>query len=50
LRNLPLGVSELKERLRAAWAAETEAADWPRELVRQLADGKYATEAWIRRR
>jgi lipoate-protein ligase A len=50
LCNLPLGVAELKDRLRAAWSAETVAADWPRELVRQLSAGKYTTEAWLRRR
>jgi lipoate-protein ligase A len=50
LCNVPLGVSELKGRLRVAWGAETEAEDWPRELARQLAAGKYATGAWIHRR
>jgi lipoate-protein ligase A len=50
LCNLPLRGEELKDRLRAAWSAETEAPDWPRELVRQLSVDKYATEGWIRRR
>jgi lipoate-protein ligase A len=50
LRNLPAGAAELGRRLRAAWQAEEEMADWPRERVGQLVAEKYSRPEWIRRR
>jgi lipoate-protein ligase A len=49
LRNLPARVDELKRRLRDGWVAGEE-VDWPREVVRQLAEEKYTRAECILRR
>jgi lipoate-protein ligase A len=50
LMNLPVGAEELKRRLRAAWGADAELPDWPREEVARLVREKYAQNEWTRRR
>jgi lipoate---protein ligase len=50
LTNLPASVDELKRRLRAAWAAELIAPDWPVERTRQLVEERYLRPEWVRRR
>lgn len=50
VRNIPVTVGELKKRLRAAWQAHEQPADWPRETVRRLVAEKYSLTEWIRRR
>lgn len=50
MQNLPTTVAELKKRLRAAWQADEQLADWPRETVCQLVAEKYSRPEWIRRR
>ncbi len=50
LVNLPCDVTELKDRLRAAWEANREMPVWPEEMVRKLTAEKYATTAWVHRR
>jgi lipoate-protein ligase A len=50
LCNLPFDADELKRRLRAAWGAEEETTDWPREMVEQLCAEKYDRDDWNRRR
>ena len=48
--NLPLGRLELERRLRQAFAADVEGADWPRQLVAELVRSKYLLPEWTRRR
>jgi lipoate-protein ligase A len=50
LTNLPAPASELQSRLLTAWKATAPVDSWPREMVRQLAEDKYARPEWIRRR
>jgi lipoate-protein ligase A len=50
LLNLPFPAVDLKQRLRQAWQADEEMADWPRKRVRQLCAEKYEREEWVRRR
>jgi lipoate---protein ligase len=50
LTNLPLGVRELREMLRAAWQANDLQVEWPAEMAQQLVAEKYARDDWIRRR
>jgi lipoate-protein ligase A len=48
--NLPLGRAEIEHRLRAAFGAGEETAEWPREHVAELVRTKYESPAWTRRR
>jgi lipoate-protein ligase A len=50
LRNLTLPAEEVKGRLRVAWQADLEGSAWQEERVRQLAQEKYTSRDWIRRR
>jgi lipoate-protein ligase A len=50
LQNLPAGLDLLKRRLCDDWKADVAVADWPREAVRQLSEGKYGRDEWTRRR
>jgi lipoate---protein ligase len=50
LMNLPTTSAKLKDRLRAAWGADTTMQSWPQEMVKQLVDEKYARPEWLRRR
>jgi lipoate-protein ligase A len=50
VRNLPAGADELKRRLRDGWEAAEGRTDWPRDVVRRLAEEKYTRAEWILRR
>ena len=50
LRNLPLAVTDLKERLREVWEAKARLEQWPAGFVSHLVRDKYATSEWNRRR
>jgi lipoate-protein ligase A len=50
LTNLPLERGDLITSLRAAFAAETETAEWPRERVGELVETKYQSAEWTMRR
>jgi lipoate-protein ligase A len=50
LMNLPIGVEELRQRLRRAWDATSELRAWPEDLVRRLVAEKYLQPEWTRRR
>jgi lipoate---protein ligase len=50
VRNLPLSNEELKSRLRTVWQADKGMDAWPVQLVGQLADEKYNSVDWLRRR
>ena len=50
VRNLPADVADLKRRLKAAWAVESELTDWPASRVRELIEDKYSKLEWTRRR
>lgn len=50
LTNLPATSTAISERLREAWHAQLPAASLPLERAARLAEQKYLTEEWIRRR
>jgi lipoate-protein ligase A len=50
LRNLPVRVNDLKQRLRNVWQTDAERESWPREHVASLIADKYSQAAWLRRR
>lgn len=50
LINLPASAAGLRQRLRTAWGAATEAVTWPGGLVQQLTAEKYTRPEWIARR
>jgi lipoate-protein ligase A len=50
LTNLPTSAADLKQRLRAAWGAETEVTTYPEAVVAELADEKYSRPEWRQRR
>jgi len=50
VRNLPASGDELKRRLAEEWGAAEGRTDWPREVVRQLAEEKHTRAEWILRR
>ena len=48
--NLPCGGEELRRRLRSAWDADPALGKWPGEVAAHLAQEKYGTATWNRRR
>jgi lipoate-protein ligase A len=50
LMNLPVGVEALKDRLQAAWQAETTSVAVPTDIVQRLVAEKHGRQEWIRRR
>ena len=50
LTNLPATAATLSEHLRTSWRAMTPATSLPLERAAKLADEKYLTEEWTRRR
>lgn len=50
LTNLPGEAGALMAALRAAWPADSAAAPWPADIVKQLTEEKYTRAEWIRRR
>ncbi len=50
LMNLPVDRAWLVDRLREAWHADSEAAEWPRAQTAELVASRYSNPEWIRRR
>ena len=48
--NLPASGDALRQRLKAAWQAETLCDGWPQESVQRLVRDKYSQMEWTRRR
>jgi len=48
LANLPASATELEQALVECWGAREPAADWPRDIARQLVAERYATDAWTK--
>jgi lipoate-protein ligase A len=50
LTNVPITPTALKQSLRNAWQASTDALAWPSEIVERLVREKYSCTDWVRRR
>jgi lipoate-protein ligase A len=50
LTNLPLRPDEIRSRLRQAFNADQDLANWPQDMVRRLVTSKYELPEWTRRR
>ncbi len=50
LVNLPSNPAELIARLKDTWGSEMVLSKWPREMVQELVENKYARPEWTRRR
>jgi lipoate-protein ligase A len=48
--NLGASMSDVKQRLAAAWQADQPMASWPENIVRKLVADKYGCSEWHRRR
>jgi lipoate-protein ligase A len=50
LTNLPLDRQTIVERMRQAFGADEETAEWPFDLVHELVEAKYGRPEWTQRR
>jgi len=50
MTNVPIARATITQALEEVWQASETLADWPAELTAKLAEEKYKTDVWIRRR
>lgn len=50
VRNLPLAGKDIRERIKAVWKAVASRDSWPLQRTAELAESKYTSSEWTRRR